>query len=75
MAAIKWHYYVHRGELSPSALDEIGADGWELVSVLANDMGPTYYFKRPHHTLAEQITLEQRARVIAAPAQESGRGR
>jgi hypothetical protein len=65
MAVGKWQYHVHRGELSAGALDDIGADGWELVSVIAGETGPTYYFKRQRPSLAEQITLEQRERYVS----------
>lgn len=72
MAATKWNYQVHCGELSQTALDEIGSDGWELVSVLAGETGPTFYFKRPHPTLAEKVTLEQRQRYVPAPVTNAG---
>jgi hypothetical protein len=64
MVATKWHYYVRRGALSQDALNEIGKEGWELVSVDSSDDEPVFYFKRPHPTLAEAITLEQRVRYL-----------
>jgi hypothetical protein len=64
MVATKWHYYVRRGALSQDALNEIGKEGWELVSVDSSDDEPVFYFKRPHPTLAEAITLEQRERYL-----------
>ena len=64
MAATKWHYYVRPGTLSQDALNEIGKEGWELVSVDSSDGEPVFYFKRPHPTLAEAITLEQRERYF-----------
>ena len=64
MAATKWHYYVRRGALSQDALNEIGKEGWELVSVDSSDDEPVFYFKRPHPTLAETVTLDQRERLL-----------
>ena len=64
MVATKWHYYVRRGALSQDALNEIGKESWELVSVDSSDDEPVFYFKRPHPTLAEAITLEQRERYF-----------
>jgi hypothetical protein len=64
VAGTKWHYCVRRGDLSEDALNEIGAEGWELVSVDASGEEPVFYFKRPHPTLAEAITLEQRERYF-----------
>jgi hypothetical protein len=65
MAATKWHYLVRHGALSQDALNEIGKEGWELVAVTAGADEPTFYFKRPHPTLPETVTLEQRERYFA----------
>ncbi len=65
MAGTRWHYYVRRGALSQDALIEIGKEGWELVSVDSGDDEPVFYFKRPHPTLAEAITVEQRERYFS----------
>ena len=64
MAATKWHYYVRRGDLSQDALNKIGNEGWELVSVGSSDGEPVFYFKRAHPSLSEAITLEQRERYF-----------
>ena len=64
MAATKWQYRIQRGDLSQEALDELGQQGWDLVSVIANDDEPHFYFKRPYPSLAERITLEQRERYF-----------
>lgn len=64
MATTRWHYYVRKGDLTQDALNEIGKEGWELVSVTAEHGETAYYFKRPHPTLAESITLEQRERYF-----------
>ena len=64
MAIVKWHYYVRRGELTQDALNEIGKEGWELVSVVTERSESAFYFKRPHPTLADYITLEQRERYF-----------
>jgi len=64
VAATKWHYYVRQGALSQDALNEIGKEGWELVSVDSYGDEPVFYFKRPHPTLTEAVTLEQRERYF-----------
>jgi hypothetical protein len=65
MAGSRWHYLVRRGLLSQDALNELGKDGWDLVAVSIGDGEPALYFKRPHPTLTEAITLEQRERYFA----------
>jgi hypothetical protein len=49
----------------------LGAEGWELVSVTgavqgdtAEGKGDTFYLKRPYPSIREQITAEQRERVL-----------
>jgi hypothetical protein len=69
--ATKWHYRVLTGDLSQAELDQIGNDGWELVAVTAAAGKPIVYFKRPHPTLKEAVTLEQRDRYLAG---RDGRG-
>lgn len=64
MASTKWHYYVRKGEMTQDALNEVGKEGWELVSVMPDRGETVFYFKRPHPTLAESITLEQRERYF-----------
>lgn len=62
--AMKWHYYVRSGELSQDALNEIGKEGWELAAVIVQASEPVFYFKRPHPTLKDVVTLEQRERYV-----------
>ena len=64
MTSTKWLYSVHRGAMSQDRLNEIGKEGWELVAVTDGTDEPTFYFKRPHPTLTEAITLEQRERYF-----------
>ena len=64
MSTTKWHYYVRTGELSQDALNEIGKEGWELASIIAPMGEPVFYFKRPHPSLKESISLEQRERYF-----------
>jgi hypothetical protein len=64
MATTKWHYYVQRGELTQDALNEIGKEGWELVSVDSGRDESVFYFKRAYPSLSESITLEQRERYF-----------
>ena len=64
MTATKWHYYVRHGELSQDALNEIGKEGWELVSVETHQSEPSFYFKRAHPPLTETVTIERRERFF-----------
>jgi hypothetical protein len=43
----KWEYLI-KGELSSAELNELGDQGWELVTVTFNDIGSPaiFYFKR-----------------------------
>jgi|GEM_PF-3284481 len=65
----KWKYVVTRdaGELAA-----LGARGWELVSVCADNGALVHYLKRPAPTLAERVTLEQRAAELAGRNREGG---
>ena len=56
----RWEYHVEHSDepLTQQHLNELGAEGWELVAAL-----PTaghYIFKRTAPDLRERITLEQR---------------
>ncbi len=64
MSTTKWHYYVRTGDLSQDALNEIGKEGWELASVIMTMGESVFYFKRPHPSLKDSITLEQRERYF-----------
>jgi hypothetical protein len=57
-------------------LNELGAEGWELIGVVmaAGKSYPTCYFKRPALDLREQVTLDHRQRYEAAKAAEQGSG-
>lgn len=57
---MKWQYAVTDKE---EQLDEWGADGWELVSVIPDNGRHLFYFKRPQATLQERLTEEQRQNV------------
>lgn len=41
-----WEYKLTVG-LSEAQLNELGAQGWELIEVAARESGYTYYLKRP----------------------------
>ena len=61
MAIQTWEYRVLTGAPSQRQLDDLGRDGWELVSVsYGPDGGPATYLKRPALGFKEQVTLEQR---------------
>ena len=60
MAMQTWHYHVIRGEFRNEQLDELGRQGWELVSVTDGPSGATAYLKRPVLPFKERVTLEQR---------------
>jgi hypothetical protein len=62
----RWEYHVENlyGQLSAEHLNALGNERWELASTISGiDNQPVLIFKRPGPTLAEQITLDQRARV------------
>jgi hypothetical protein len=55
-----WEYRVSQN-LSEASLDQLGSEGWELVSV-ENGM---CYLKRPRLSFREQVTLDQKRRYYA----------
>jgi len=55
-----WEYRIE-SDLTVSALDELGRQGWELVETGED----RYVFKRPALSFVERVTLEQRAHVYA----------
>lgn len=64
----QWEYHVEHSDqpLDQAHLNELGAEGWELVAAL-----PTaghYIFKRSSPDLRERITLEQRDALQARKA-------
>lgn len=56
-----WEYFITTDE---SRLPELGRDGWELISVRTTQDGVKLYLKRPRPSLRDQITLEQRDRMV-----------
>ena len=73
----RWEYHVEKlyGELSAAHLNALGAERWELASTISGiDNQPVLIFKRPGPTLAEQITLDQRARVEGEQRDEQDNG-
>lgn len=63
MAMQTWEYQVV--DIDPAArsqdrLNELGAEGWELVAVSGQEPGTRAYLKRPRLGFKEQVTLEQR---------------
>lgn len=42
---VKWEY-LNKENLRPDALNRLGEDGWELVSVVVTEYSFDYYFKR-----------------------------
>jgi hypothetical protein len=62
MASIRWEY--HKAD-DYSSLSALGAEGWELVGVLANGQGgETFYLKRPAPSLREELTRSQREQAL-----------
>jgi hypothetical protein len=45
----KWEYKIVEKSISDSTLNELGKEGWELISVVirATWIGHLFYFKRP----------------------------
>lgn len=72
MATEKWHYYIRRGDLTQDSLNDIGKEGWELVSVTSERGEATFYFKRPHPEFSEAVTVEQRERYFNEWGLETG---
>ena len=70
-----WDYLVEY-EIGPEGLTELGAEGWELVSVVPNQDGArgTFYFKRPAADLRERVTLDHRRRFVEGTAGSLGSG-
>ncbi|GAA3405642.1 hypothetical protein ACFFNY_29630 [Paenibacillus hodogayensis] len=62
-AAIRWEYATTD---SPDKLNELGAEGWELVGIGHAGGGERFYLKRPLPSLRERITLDQRKQVLDA---------
>jgi hypothetical protein len=72
-----WDYLVE-DEIGTEQLAELGAEGWELVSVAQSvrGSGNTFYFKRPAADLRERVTLDHRQRFVegtAGPLGSEGR--
>ena len=46
---MQWEYLIKQGHLNESALDELGEDEWELITVLGYSFthGGNWIFKRP----------------------------
>lgn len=45
---MKWEYLVLEGYIDMDRLDDVGKEGWELVSVISTvDGNRVLYFKRP----------------------------
>ena len=64
----RWEYHAEKHtagtDLDVEYLNALGADRWELVTTMNGSHNQqALIFKRPTPTLAEQITLDQRARV------------
>lgn len=70
MKKSNWEY---RMAIDFNELHELGRMGWELVSVTGTGQsrqdqgqghGDTFYLKRPYPSIKEEITAEQRDRVL-----------
>lgn len=66
----RWEYHVEQSAepLATAHLNDLGAEGWELVAAM-----PTaghYIFKRPAPDLRERITREQRDALEASQRDE-----
>ena len=64
----RWTYRVEVVErIDAAVLNEIGADGWELVAVMPSGEGRTeLIFKRLAPDFRTRITLDQRAEVTGS---------
>ncbi|MCC6945713.1 MAG: hypothetical protein IT335_14125 [Thermomicrobiales bacterium] len=59
MKPTTWEYRVERAP-GAAALNELGAQGWEVVSATQVDV----FLKRPALDFREQVTLDQRRRYF-----------
>lgn len=57
---MKWEYLFTNEEENISML---GAEGWELVTVVQHPAGLTFYLKRPMQSLVHRLTQEQKEEV------------
>jgi len=69
MAGTRWQYHIVTDR---AALPELGLEGWELVSVAVLQGLEQFYLKRPAPSVSEEITLSQRAHVLAQKTAEEG---
>lgn len=63
-----WQYQRVPGEPD---LDQLGAEGWELVAI----RGEEWVLKRPAPDPTERFTLEQRSAALSAPAAQAAESR
>ncbi|MDQ3412406.1 MAG: hypothetical protein M3509_09850 [Chloroflexota bacterium] len=68
---MSWEYLVEE-EPAEERLNELGANGWELVSVAARGSVVVSYFKRPVADLRQRVTLDHRQRFVAAAGNQTG---
>lgn len=57
----RWEYRI---VTDSSKLNDLGHEGWELVSVIMKEEHEVFYLKRAALSLRERITLEQRERAL-----------
>ncbi len=73
MTTSRWTYRVKIVErIDADALNELGADGWELIAATPSGEGwMELIFKRPAPDFRTRITLDQRAEVTGASSGET----
>lgn len=57
----RWEYRI---ATERAELNALGEEGWEIVTVAVDGGRETFYLKRPRLSIREEITLEQRDRVL-----------
>ena len=61
---VTWEYRTIE-DPSTNDLEALGGDGWEFTGTSTTGHVTRLYFKRPHLSFREQVTLDQKRRYFA----------
>lgn len=62
MRGVQWEYLIVQ---QPEALEPLGLEGWELVSVVPVGEQLSHYLKRPAPDFRQRLTEDQRQHLYA----------